>query len=292
MTNRQPKGTPIGGQFAQDRKPDGGDLDVHQPPSTYREVRDAYEDAVTKLVSPNNSLDETDYDRMIRAAREFFDRQPLTTVGSPDAVQSMAQKFVDEHYDSGTSPEPSHPKDLRASLEAERDEAERESERDDEDEANIAYWDGRKSGLDEAIVLLGESGWTAPPSYSKDEDHLIVIHVTVNRTNGEVNVMTEGQLSETGDFEYAFDQMTEAATDVVARNPEVFITNPLPWKITLKSEVVPVSDSQGNKFFVFDYDAENATFLYDDGEFVYMRLDDGRVVHVDPIDVDLSPSVF
>jgi hypothetical protein len=28
MTKRQPKGTPIGGQFAQDRKPSGGDLDV------------------------------------------------------------------------------------------------------------------------------------------------------------------------------------------------------------------------------------------------------------------------
>lgn len=28
MTNRQPKGTPVGGQFAEGRKPDGGDLDV------------------------------------------------------------------------------------------------------------------------------------------------------------------------------------------------------------------------------------------------------------------------
>ena len=26
MTSRQPKGTPVGGQFAQDRNPDGGDL--------------------------------------------------------------------------------------------------------------------------------------------------------------------------------------------------------------------------------------------------------------------------
>jgi hypothetical protein len=28
MTNRQPKGTPVGGQFAEGRKPEGGDLEV------------------------------------------------------------------------------------------------------------------------------------------------------------------------------------------------------------------------------------------------------------------------
>jgi hypothetical protein len=297
MTNRQPKGTPVGGQFAEGRKPSGGDLDAHQPPTTYREVRNAYENAVTKLVSPDNSLDEVDYDHMIYAAREFFDQQPLTTVGSPDAIQSMAQRFVDEHYGSETSPEPSHSKDLRASLEAQREESERLYESalsgDDDDVTDADYWNGRMSGFSEAIALLGETGWTAPPSYPKDEDPLIVVHVTVNRTNGEVNVTTEGQLSGADGFEYAFDQMTEVAKDVVARNPDEFITNPPPRRVTFKSEVTPVSDSQGYELsFIFGHDAETATFLYDDGEFVYLRLHDGRVVHVDPIDVDVSPSVF
>jgi hypothetical protein len=37
VTKRQPKGTPVGGQFAQDRKPSGGDITtqtVEQPDGT------------------------------------------------------------------------------------------------------------------------------------------------------------------------------------------------------------------------------------------------------------------
>ena len=34
MTTRQPKGTPVGGQFAQERKPDGDDLTTPTPPMT------------------------------------------------------------------------------------------------------------------------------------------------------------------------------------------------------------------------------------------------------------------
>jgi hypothetical protein len=37
MTKRQPKGTPIGGQFAQDRKPDGPDLAASPPKATKRD---------------------------------------------------------------------------------------------------------------------------------------------------------------------------------------------------------------------------------------------------------------
>ncbi len=288
--NRQPSGTPIGGQFAEGRKPEGGDLSESL---SVHGLRVSFENAVNRLVDPNAQLDEVDYDTMMHSARRFFDDQPVSSM-TPESMFDLASEFAASR--PGASPDValSDPRNLPTNLESKRQESERECARASAngDIENTAYWDGRRSGLDEAIASLKESGWTAPTSYPPNEEPVVVLHVTVNRRNGEVNVTADGKLADSGEFESAFDQITEATKGIVSENPELFITDPEPRKVEFNHGSISATDSDGNEFYIHDDEAPTAEFLQDDGEYVYLKLKDGRVVLIDPVDVEIGPSVI
>jgi hypothetical protein len=302
MTNRQPRGIPVGGQFAEGRNPEGGDLASDGLLATYSQMRQVFESSVVEIADGDGSqLNETDHDRLMVAARNFFDNQtfhPPTRSG----MREIAEKFVYEDpaakliLSHGATPPPTPPEDLKATLEAMWQEAESEyneaSKDSADDEENVGYWDGMKAGIGKAQVALADSGWTPPTTYPENEDELMVISMTVNRRTGEVNVTTDEKLSGNTGFQYAYDQLTEAASDIVSSNPEAFITDPLPRTITLKHGTVSASNYDNEHFFLSEEAVKDAEFLQDDGAYVYLKLKDGQVVLLDPIDVEVSDPPF
>lgn len=302
MTNRQPKGTPVGGQFAEGRNPEGGDLSSDGLLATYGQMRSVYESAVVEIADGDGSqLDETDHDRLMIAARNYFDDQTFHQA-TRSGMWEIADKFVNEDpaakliLNHGAPPPTAPPGDLKATLEAMWQEAEsehNEAAKDSaDDEENVGYWDGMKAGIGKAQMALVDSGWAPPTTYPADEDGLMVIHMTVNRRNGQVNVTTDGKLSGDTGFQYAYDQLTEAANTIVTSNPEAFITDPLPRTIIAKHAAVSASNYNNEELMLAEDQINEAEFLQDDGAYVYLKLKDGRIVLLDPIDVEVSDPPF
>jgi hypothetical protein len=83
MTNRQPKGTPVGGQFSEGRRPDGSDLDNDFEPTTLA-------DRETLIMETSNSIDE-----LIRAHRQADENGTLTPLDHAKHYEKLSSRYQD-----------------------------------------------------------------------------------------------------------------------------------------------------------------------------------------------------
>lgn len=123
MTKRQPKGTPIGGQFAQDRKPSGGDLSATEP-RQYNYDKNAMRTAMSglkrvgrdyeykgHLIERNRGIGKwscrvnlgdgrfvnEEYDTLKEAKWALDNLKSSDTVGSPTPNREIGTLRLDEH---------------------------------------------------------------------------------------------------------------------------------------------------------------------------------------------------
>ncbi len=100
MTKRQPAGTPIGGQFAQDRKPDGGDLiDSNYTPEAlakFESIWNGESEGYSEFVLKS---DLAYYERLQRDIEsERIDPTAVVGGGFVDSVdkRKIAERWLDE----------------------------------------------------------------------------------------------------------------------------------------------------------------------------------------------------
>ena len=181
---------------------------------------------------------------------------------------------------------------LFADLQRERAEAERAEvqARSAGDIQTAEYWQGRKNGVEYAMMKLNDSDWR-PGEFDAfpDQRFMLSIGLSVNRRTGDLLIKSGGEWEDDEEFENAYDVICDAARELVSRNPEDYITDPEPRTVRLRQETIPAVDTWGDPLMMSESEAASAKFIYDDGEFVFLTLLGGPTVRVELADVEVAP---
>lgn len=181
---------------------------------------------------------------------------------------------------------------LFADLQRERAEAEREeaeaTARGDVQKAE--HLRGVKNGLEYAMMKLNASDW-GPGEFDAfpDERFMLRIGLSVNRRTGDLLITSGGEWEDDEEFENAYDLICDAARDLISRNPEDFVSDPVPRTVRLRHKSIPAVDTWGDPLMLSESEAASAKFIYDNGQFVFMTLLEGPTVRVERADVEVAP---
>lgn len=180
---------------------------------------------------------------------------------------------------------------LFVDLQRARSDAEREefAARASNDIENAEYWNGRKSGFDFALTVLSDSVWKPVHADVYPHEHIVLsVEISVNRKTGVVSSILGGEWSDHHEFNDAYDVITEAACEIVGLNPEEYVISPAPRTVRLLQESVPAMDTWGEPLMLSESEVANSRFVYDDGQFVFLKLPDGQTVRVEQGDIEVE----
>jgi hypothetical protein len=181
---------------------------------------------------------------------------------------------------------------LFADLQRARSEAEREENEASagEDIQSAEYWRGRRNGVEYALMKLNDSGWRPPDSETHpDEAFVLSVAVLVNRKTGKVTSLYGGQWDDHEELENAFDQIQEAAYEIISLTPEEYITDPEPRTVRLRHASIPAMDTWGEPLMLSATEVSASRFVYDDGQNVFLTLSDDQTVRVERVDIEVEP---